>query len=622
MSEVDGNILRLDMEEDGAQLFRWFQTLALQKQCESVEDLLDGEAFVEMLESVDSEFFSSISVPASMEDKLFFLRDLEDRMLEYISDKRQNRKSSLLPDESVKRITEDIEEGGISALTRILQLVLVCTVVCPDKEQYINDMRTLNPEVALVISKAIMEIMPVENAGDTLVTPEPVDSKVDVLDWCEKCGSLRSEVNQLNDERKKLLMLNARLKNELDLASDVENERSPGYKKISTLTNENRILQETVTKLETARDEYRARCDELQDQLATAIVDGEQSKRRTAEADKLRDELEEWKQTANSLSKFEQEAKMYRRKMDEIGDIRERLKSTESRNNELAKKNSDLEQEISRVLVMVAASDQRNKDMDDQQQNVKLTQKRLQAAQQEIQDLQDQILQLDRRNKLLESEKGMTRQDSESGFVPLHDSLSFEMESSYSREKLQAENSQLRNELDLLKQQRVEQNALEKSGIKIDGPDTELEIKPNGKMLNGVKDDELSEHNIYSLRQQDDIQQGAEGGNEEFDKILAQRDEHIRTLEREVDFLRRHYSRQQEMMTAAWYQRELKLAQQGSYTCLFGTSADDRSKPSTFLDTQRNAVGPPVNPSTRAQNSVASAYRISSPRGSSRSLRQ
>lgn len=90
---------------------------------------------------------------------------------------------------------------------------------------------------------------------------------------------------------------------------------SPASKRIAFLLKESNALKEFVAKLEAAKDEYRIKCAETQDQLTNAIVEAEQLKRRVADLDRLRDELLEWKHTAATLSKYENEVKVYRKKM-------------------------------------------------------------------------------------------------------------------------------------------------------------------------------------------------------------------------------------------------------------------------------------------------------------------
>ena len=90
---------------------------------------------------------------------------------------------------------------------------------------------------------------------------------------------------------------------------------SPLNKRIELLQKETNVLKDSVSRMESSRDEYRVKCNELQSQLGASVIDSEQLKRKVTDMDSLTDELDEWKQTVTQLRKYETEAKLYKKKL-------------------------------------------------------------------------------------------------------------------------------------------------------------------------------------------------------------------------------------------------------------------------------------------------------------------
>ncbi|OWA53472.1 putative Protein Hook-like protein 3 [Hypsibius exemplaris] len=319
-----------------------------------------------------------------------FRQLLRDRMIEYIMEKQHG----LAVDTGRKglrdlegRIRADVEMGGIAAVSRILQLLLVCTVLSPKKEKHITRMRQLDERVTVVISKAIVQLLPIEPEDDAVVP----------------CTSCTYEVVKLQKELGQLKSSHVRLKMDLDAALDVDSDRSPAGKKLSQLNREVERLTESLEKAELMTGEFRTRCEVLQDQLNSSIVRTEELTRQTAEMDRLKDQVLEWKEAAGRLAKFESEFRVCQRKLEDAGDLRLELKAAEARNSELVQRCLHLEQENRKVTTLTSKVEALRAALSQRERDDSLSFKRLESAQRRIQSLEEQIDCLARENSKMET---------------------------------------------------------------------------------------------------------------------------------------------------------------------------------------------------------------------------
>ena len=83
-------------------------------------------------------------------------------------------------------------------------------------------------------------------------------------------------------------------------------------------------LRDSLERVESSRDEWRGRCEGLQDRLTSSIVETEELARKVVEMDKLLDEVSELKQTAAKVAKYEAEVKVYQRKLGQFANVDEK----------------------------------------------------------------------------------------------------------------------------------------------------------------------------------------------------------------------------------------------------------------------------------------------------------
>ncbi|OQV11771.1 putative Protein Hook-like protein 3 [Hypsibius exemplaris] len=589
------------------QLFAWFQSLPLFHSYASIHDLSDGEAFLEALQRIDDVEFSDLTSSENHGGETIFLQTLRDRMVEYIEEKQPDgqkhagRKSMR---DLQQRLQDDFEIGGLTATSRLLQLLLVCAVLSPGKEEYIKKMQSLDESVTVVIPIAIDQILAVENHEEPSTAQYAMNGNYD----CDKCATLQSEISHLSEEKTRLKTANARLKSELETAVDIENEKSPANRKLVQLQKETATLKESLEKVAASRDELRTRCDELQDQLTSAIVETEQLTRKLAEIDKLRDEVIEWKQTASHLAKFETEVKVYKRKLDDIGDLRQQLKAVENRNTELMTRNLELEQENSQVKVLTSEGDALRVELEKREQEHKLSVKRLESVKQEMAEMKDQITSLEKINLKMETEQTTAHRGSEDleDDIPVGLDLGSELLPPSVKEdmlRLRMENAELEAKL---KTQIETQRAAEEEKTSALQRISEIQSRSDITKMGNLYPD-----------QKEVIQPNGDSGC--GDALLAQRDAQIQALENELQSMRRNYAQQQKLITAAWYRMSIKMEQQSSSSRI-SSLASENERPLSFLEEQRRAVNAPVSSGLRTSNSGASINHASSYRAPSGSF--
>lgn len=99
-------------------------------------------------------------------------------------------------------------------------------------------------------------------------------------------------------------------------------------------------------KVETARDDYRAKV-ELQDrELQDLRMRTDELQRKAEEAQHLKDEVDILRETADRVGQYEATIASYKKKLDEASDMKRQLKLLEDKNLELVQQNLQLEDDV------------------------------------------------------------------------------------------------------------------------------------------------------------------------------------------------------------------------------------------------------------------------------------
>ncbi|XP_060773496.1 protein Hook homolog 1 isoform X1 [Neoarius graeffei] len=343
-------------------LIIWLQTFNTPAPCKTVEDLTTGAAMAQALHQIDPSWFSDSWLMRIKEDvgdnlrlKLNNLKKILQMIVDYYNEVLNQQMSGFpLPDVMrVAEICDPVELG------RLLQLLLGCAVKCDRKQEYIQIIMTLEESVQHVVMTAIQELMSKESMTQFGTEPQgdveqqlkkALENLTELMsekdELAQRCQELDIQVAILQEERNSLLAENDVLTDRASQLDSFDDPNTPSGKKHGQLQLQLEQLQEENFRLEAAKDDYRIHCEELEKQLVELQHRNDELTSLAEESRSLKDELDILRSCSDRAVKLEASVETYRKKLEDLGDLRRQVKALEEKNMTYMHNTVSLEEEL------------------------------------------------------------------------------------------------------------------------------------------------------------------------------------------------------------------------------------------------------------------------------------
>uniref|UniRef100_A0A673ZIP6 Protein Hook homolog 3 n=1 Tax=Salmo trutta TaxID=8032 RepID=A0A673ZIP6_SALTR len=354
-------------------LLTWIQTFGLEAPCKTVEDLTSGVVMAQALQKIDIVYFTDNWIsrikPEVGDNWRLKISNLK-KVLKGILDYNQEVLQQQINDFTLPDINLIGEHSDAAELGRMLQLILGCAVNCEQKQENIQTIMMLEESVQHVVMTAIQELMSkecpviggnesyadidrqlkrtVEDLNEALVTKEEI---------AQRCHELDMQVAALQEERGSLLAENQILMERLNQSDSIEDLNSPVGRRHLQLQTQLEHVQEETFRLEAAKDDYRIRCEELGKELTDLRGQNEELTSLADEAQSLKDEMDvlrhylklvyvSHRHSSDKVSKLEVMVESYKKKLEDLGDLRRQVKLLEEKNTLYMQNTVSLEEEV------------------------------------------------------------------------------------------------------------------------------------------------------------------------------------------------------------------------------------------------------------------------------------
>ncbi|XP_043555215.1 protein Hook homolog 1 isoform X2 [Chiloscyllium plagiosum] len=252
-----------------------------------------------------------------------------------------------------------VEHVDIVEIGRLLQLILGCAVNCERKQEHIQNIMTLEESVQHNVMTAIQELMSKEMAGtfgseasgdlDQQLKKALEDLNEAVLEkeeLAQRCQELDIQVSTLQEERNSLLaeydLMTERI-NQLDAFDDPHSLAGKKYFNFQLQLDQ---LQEENYRLETAKDDYRVHCEELERQLIEMQHRNDELNSLAEENLALKDEIDIMRNYSDKVTKLEASLETYKKKLEDLNDLKRQMKLLEDKNVMYMQNTVSMEEEI------------------------------------------------------------------------------------------------------------------------------------------------------------------------------------------------------------------------------------------------------------------------------------
>ncbi|XP_053708588.1 protein Hook homolog 2-like isoform X3 [Synchiropus splendidus] len=253
------------------------------------------------------------------------------------------------------------EMGDVTELGKLLQLVLGCAVSCDKKEEQIQQIMTLEESVQHVVMTAIQEILAKEPTSEPgspetygdfdyqsrkyYFLSEEADEKNDLS---QRCRDLEHQLSVALEEKSSLQAETRSLKEKLSRRDSLDLSTITG-KKLLLLQSQMEQLQEENYRLENSRDDMRVRSDILEREVTDLQIRNEELTSLAQEAQALKDEMDILRHSSDRVNQLEALVETYKRKLEDLGDLRRQVRLLEERNNVYMQRTCELEEELRRA---------------------------------------------------------------------------------------------------------------------------------------------------------------------------------------------------------------------------------------------------------------------------------
>uniref|UniRef100_A0A673I9R0 Protein Hook homolog 3 n=1 Tax=Sinocyclocheilus rhinocerous TaxID=307959 RepID=A0A673I9R0_9TELE len=319
-------------------LLTWIQTFAVEAPCSAVDEMTSGVAMAQVLQKIDGMYFTDAWISRIKPDvgdnwrlKISNLKKILKGILDYNHEVLgQQINDFTLPDVSLIAEHSDSAELG-----RMLQLILGCAVNCEQKQEYIQTIMMMEESVQHVVMTAIQELMSKES---------PVSSGND--SYVDLDRQLKKTVEDLNDALATKEEIAQRC-HELDMQVCAVIK--------SSLLAENQVLMERLNQSDSIEDlnspAGRAQTDPRQDgpkpSSGITLLRADLRPRASESiAQSLKDEMDVLRHSSDKVSKLEAQVEVYKKKLEDLGDLRRQVKLLEEKNTSYMQNTVTLEEDL------------------------------------------------------------------------------------------------------------------------------------------------------------------------------------------------------------------------------------------------------------------------------------
>ncbi|XP_011687312.1 PREDICTED: protein Hook homolog 3 [Wasmannia auropunctata] len=347
-----------DYQQQLGYLIKWLSTFDLQAPHGSAEEISDGVALAEALAKIAPEWFTAVwrtkiktDVGTNWRLRVSNMKKIVEAVVEYYAEcLNQQLAGFVKPD--ANKIGEHCDNDE---LRRLLQLILGCAVSCDQKQQYITRIMGMEETVQRAIMQSIQEVncesfVDVTDGAQQRLFAE-LQAAVDMKDQlAQRCHELDQQLSLLQEEKIALIAENKKLQERLD---EFENpEESGSIVKYSGLRKQVDELKDELFKIETSRDDYRLKVELLEKEVLELQSRQEDLQKAADESNHLKDEVDALRETTDKVAKYEIMIESYKKKMEDMSDLKRQMKILEDKNVEYLQYKLDYEEEVKRTTML------------------------------------------------------------------------------------------------------------------------------------------------------------------------------------------------------------------------------------------------------------------------------
>ena len=254
--------------------------------------------------------------------------------------------------------TNKVVECDKSHLGRMLQLILGVAINCRNREEHIQTIwQEMEQESQILVMQAIQELQEIQS--QSLVTPmddgqvrklmeEMEAATAEKEKLAQKCHELEMELNLLKEEKSNLSAEFEHLQAQIGGRSTSGGPADSGIR-YKELKNQNETLKQELESLEAQKDEVQSKLEETESRLEETEEKVSDLQKLADQARSLKDEVDILRENSDKVGKYEGVIETYKKKLEEMADLKRQIKFLEDKNAEYIDNNMELEEKLGKV---------------------------------------------------------------------------------------------------------------------------------------------------------------------------------------------------------------------------------------------------------------------------------
>uniref|UniRef100_A0A8C9W600 Hook microtubule tethering protein 2 n=1 Tax=Scleropages formosus TaxID=113540 RepID=A0A8C9W600_SCLFO len=254
-------------------------------------------------------------------------------------------------DEHLPDVTLIGEMEDLTELVKLVQLVLGCAVSCERKclfffFLFLCHTRLFPWCLALIHNSLSSPFSSGFCSRKYYFLSEEMEEKEDLT---KRCRDLENQLSVVMEEKTALLTETRSLKERLSVCEPPDVTSAITSKKLLLLQSQMEQLQEENFRLENIRDDLRVHVEQLERQVSELQHRNEDLTSLAEEAQALKDEMDILRHSSERVGGLEALVETYKRKLEDLGDLRRQVRLLEERNNVYMQRTCELEEELRRA---------------------------------------------------------------------------------------------------------------------------------------------------------------------------------------------------------------------------------------------------------------------------------
>jgi len=340
-------------------LMKWLGTFPVQEAV-TQENISEGISMAQVLNLVAPDHFNTTwltKVSPVKENKrlrINNIRKVVGSTMDYLKDV-VGMQLTLFPVPDVNMVVE----GDRIHIGRLLQLILGVAINCSEQAEYIQKIMEMEEDVQRVLMMAIQELhgVPTQSINSLPVLEDDAQvkklmddmeaTKVEKEEYAQRCHELEIKLNLLQEEKSNLSAEYEHL--QAQLGSQGSGGPADSGIRYKELKKENENLKQEMESLEATKYELGSKVDDLTGRLAETDEKLTELQKLADQSRALKDEVDILRETSDKVVKYEATIDTYKKKLEEMGDLKRQIKFLEEKNTEYMQTNLDLEDELGKV---------------------------------------------------------------------------------------------------------------------------------------------------------------------------------------------------------------------------------------------------------------------------------